>query len=70
MGILGPQDVGKGHGGEGVSSVLVELLRDVACLFLGRFSNFFCKLLHILQRTFVIFIKFFLDDFLTFKIQC
>ena len=40
MGILGPQDVGKGHGGEGVSSVLVELLRDVACLFLGRFSNF------------------------------
>ena len=69
MGILGPQDAGKGHGGEGVSSVLVELLRDVACLFLGRFSKF-CKLLYISRRTFDIFIKFFLNDFLTFKKEC
>ena len=35
----GPQDGGMGHGVQGVVSVSVDLLRAVACLFLGRFSN-------------------------------
>ena len=53
----------------GVVSVSVDLFRAVACLFLGLYSIFF-KPLKILSLTFFIFVKFFLYDFLTFKIRC
>ena len=37
----GPPDGGKGMGWRGVVSVSADLLRAVACLFLGRFTIFF-----------------------------